>query len=292
MYSLVLRKLISKAVTYILAILVSLAILFPIVWLLNISLLPPQEIFTYPPKFLTEISLENYVKVLSGGMGEKYQIAATGGGTPFQVNLLNSLICAGSGSILAILLAIPAAYSLSRFRFPLANFFRYQILSFRLTPPIVVLVPLYLIYQATNLYDTHIGLVLVYILANLPLAVWLLIGFFKEVPIELEEAALIDGCTRISAVFRVVLPVASTGLISVAILSLLFTWNDFIFAFILTGNNVRTAPVALLGCISYEQIMWGQLAAQVLLTLIPIFIFVFFVQKYIIRGLTLGAIKG
>lgn len=161
----------------------------------------------------------------------------------------------------------------------------------RMFPPIAMVVPMFLVFRFINLLHTHWTLIIVYTVMNLPFAIWLMIGFFQDVPKEIDDAALVDGCNIWQTLWKVNVPAVAPGLVAAAILSIIFAWNEFLFAVILAGGNAKTLPVAVAGYITDRAIFWGPMSAASVVALIPILIFALFVQRYLVRGLTLGAIK-
>ena len=273
------RKVIRYAIQYILIILVLAFFMLPIYWTLVTSLKEPWEIIKTPPSFIPEKPiLDNYMSILSN--------------VEFTSKIKNSVIACFGSLAIALITGLPAAYVISRLRFKGSNSIYYTYITFRMLPPFVFLIPLYVLYRMSGLYDTWIGLILAYCVITVPLTVWMMVGYYDGLPPELEEAALVDGCNRRQVFTRIVLPLSVPGIASTSLLNLIFTWNDFIFALILTSYNAATVPIGLLGFIGYTEIKWGMLAAATIIASIPLLAVAFFVQKYLIRGLTFGAIKG
>ena len=189
-------------------------------------------------------------------------------------------------------IAVPAAYSFARFRFRGRRDLLFWLLTNRMVPPITALLPLYLMMSSLKILDTWAALILVYLIINVPFSVWMMKGFFEEIPSELEEAALVDGCSRWQAFIRVVVPIAIAGLAATATFSFIFAWNDFIFALILTGYKSKTVMVGIAGFWSSIDLRWTLLAAAGSVYLIPPFTVAMVFRKYIIRGMTFGAVKG
>ena len=185
---------------------------------------------------------------------------------------------------------MPAAYVLARYRFRGNADLGFWILSTRMTPPVAMLIPFFVLYVRTGLVDTYAGLIVAHLALNISVIVWLMRSFFEDLPPELEEAAFVDGASWFGAFRRVCLPVAAPGIAAVAILSFLFSWNEFLFALVLT-EQIRTVPVGLYQFVGYQQIRWGELSAAAVLMLAPVLAFVFLFQKRLVRGLTLGAVK-
>jgi multiple sugar transport system permease protein len=213
------------------------------------------------------------------------------GPSDFVDKLRNSVIIAVSSTVLSVGLGLLSAYAFSRYDIRGKGDLLFFILSTRMLPPVVVTIPIFLMYRAVGLYDTHIGMILLYTAFNLSFSVWLLKGFIDEIPKEYEEAALVDGYSRLQAFRKVVLPQAATGIVATAVFCLIFAWNEFAFALMLTGEKARTAPAAIpsqLGQSGYE---WGSIAAGSLLFLIPVVIVTFALRNYLLRGVTFGAIR-
>jgi multiple sugar transport system permease protein len=220
--------------------------------------------------------------------------AGSGGGFYYSVPYITtSLIVALFSTALVILIATPAAYSLSRFTFRRRQDLTFWMLSTRMMPPIVAALPLFFMYRQANLIDTYPGVILVHTVINIPLAVLLLKSFFDEVPYDLDEAAMVDGATRWQAFWKVIIHYILPGLAAAAILSFIFSWNEFLLTLTLSRTAVRTMPVAAsMFDTSTGGTEWGALAAFGTTAMIPVFIFVLFVQRNLVRGLTMGAVKG
>ena len=251
--------------------------LFPVYWLFMISFKTPDEIFHVPPLWLPgQIQFDNYWVLFKGG-----DVMA----------IWNSLIVAGASSILAIVLGTFCAYSLARFNTGGKNLAMW-IISQRMMPPIAVVFPVFLIYVYFGMVDTYLGLILLYTAFNLPYVIWMMRGYIADIPLELEESALIDGCTRWQTLWKVVFPMARSGLMATAIFTFVFAWNDFLFALVLTRTNVITFPVQLTHYMGGQSNFWSKIAAMSVLGTLPIFIAVTLMQRYLVRGISLGAVKG
>ncbi len=211
--------------------------------------------------------------------------------SPFGAYFGNSLIVAGSSTFIALALGSLAAYSLARFRFRGQEQLSFWIISIRMTPPVAAAIPMFILMRQLGLLDTRTGLVIAYTTLNLPFAIWLMKGFFADIPVDLEESAMVDGCSRFGAFRRIAFPLSAPGLVATAIFCFIFTWNEFFFALILTGTRAQTLPVTITSFIRETGIMWGQMFAAAVLIMAPMVIFTLFVQKYLVRGLTLGAVK-
>jgi multiple sugar transport system permease protein len=220
--------------------------------------------------------MEAYEKIFTGGMLKAFA---------------NSLKIAGIDIVLALFFGIPAAYSLARFKSKLNENIGFWFLSIRMAPAFGVIVPIYIVIRSLKLLDSIFAVNLAHLLINLPFAIWLLKGYFEEMPIAIEESALIDGATRLQVLLRIVLPPSMPMVISVAILTFMFSWNEFLFVFVLTSSEGATVPVlvaSLAGTMTFD---WPLMCAVSIGAMVPAFIFVLIVQRFIVRGLTLGAIK-
>jgi multiple sugar transport system permease protein len=204
---------------------------------------------------------------------------------------LNSAIISLATTCFSLLIGSMAAYGLARLKFRRKEDLSFWILSTRMFPPIATIIPIYLLFRNLSLLDTHIALILVYTTFNLGFSVWMMQGFFAEIPVELEEFAYIDGCTRWQVLTRIIYPLARPGLAATAIFCLIFSWNEYLFAVILSGRQSRTMPVIAAGAITDRGVMWGDLTAVAVLIAIPVMIFASLVQKHLVRGLTFGALK-
>jgi multiple sugar transport system permease protein len=204
----------------------------------------------------------------------------------------NSTVVAVVTSIMTLTTSCLAAYSLSRFRFAGRKFLAFLIIATRMLPPIATTVPIFLLMNSLKLVDSHFALIASYTAINIPFAVWMLRGFMDEIPTDLEEAAMIDGCSRLQALVRVTLPLVAPGVAATAVFAFLLAWNDFALALILTNKEAKTLPLIVVSFITEEGILWGPMAAAATLILLPPVVFVVLAQRHLARGLTLGAVKG
>src|SRR6201999_273255 len=209
----------------------------------------------------------------------------------FVEGFSNSLIIGFGSTFLAVFLGVLAAYGFSRFRVPLADDLLFFILSTRMMPPIAVAIPIYLMFRYLGLTDTKLGMIMLYTAVNVSLAVWLLKGFMDEIPREYEEAAMVDGYTRLQAFFKVVLPQATTGIAATAIFCLIFAWNEYAFAVLLTSGDAQTAPPFIPIIIGEGGQDWPAVAAGTTLFLIPIVVFTVLLRRHLLRGITFGAVR-
>ncbi len=252
--------------------------LFPLFWIFLMSIKKPVDIIATPPKFIFTPTLQNYADVLSR--------------PDFLLPFKNSVIVSVGSLLLSLIIGLPAAYALARMDFRLKEDLAFSFLSLRFAPELIVLLPLFVIYQSFGLYDTYIGLILVYQLITFPLMVWMMRSFFEDVPKELEEAVQIDGGTWFTSFRMIVTRIALPGLAASCVLSFIYAWNHFVFALVLASQRTQVITGGLLQFISFEQIQWGSMAAGVMLAIIPEFFVAVFALRYMIRGLTAGTVKG
>jgi multiple sugar transport system permease protein len=265
------------------AILIALIVtLFPIYWIAANSFKYDIDIFAVPPEwFPKNPTLKHYVETFIE--------------RPFLRYTFNSLVVAVATTIVSLVFGTMAGYALARFRYP--GNWRYQtsfwILSTRMMPPIVSIIPLYLFFLFFELINTKTALVIAYTAFNLPFATWMMKSYFQDLPVELEEAAMVDGDTRWGAFFRVALPLARPGLAATAIFCLIISWNEFLLALILTlTEESQTLPIGIAGRVTQYNTYWGEISAAGFMACVPIMIFAFIVQKHLVRGLSFGAVKG
>ncbi|MGH9862288.1 MAG: carbohydrate ABC transporter permease [Candidatus Acidiferrales bacterium] len=256
--------------------------LFPLYWLVLTALKTQTEMFSMPPVWWPEQFTLGYFREIL-----------------FESSLgrlaWNSVVVAAGSTLLSLFAGTLGAYSLSRFRLPfrLNRHISFWILSTRAFPPIVSIVPLYLILRSVDLVDTRLGLVLAYAVFNLPFVVWMMKGFFDELPPELEESALVDGDTPFGAFWRIILPLVRPGLAATALFCLIVAWNEFLFALVLTQSEAAmTLPVGIANQVTQYEIRWGAMSAAGVMAMIPLFVVALLVQRHLVRGLSYGAVKG
>jgi len=256
---------------------ITLFFLFPIYWLFMISFKTPEEIFSYPPTWWpAQLQFSSYAVLFKDGDA---------------TTVLNSFIVAGCSTVLAMLLGTLCAYALARYRTGGDNLANW-IISQRMVPPIAVVFPIFLLYVFFGLVDTYIGLILLYTAFNLPYVIWMMRGYILDIPRALEEAALVDGYTRWQVLWKVVFPMCRAGLFATAIFTFVFAWNEFLFALVLTRTEVTTYTVQVTHYFGGQSNFWGKISAMSVLGTLPIFIIVGFMQRYLVRGMSLGAVKG
>lgn len=250
---------------------------FPIFWIFLMAFKTSVDAFTLPPKLIFEPVLENFERVFQNSY--------------FISNYRNSFILAFSSTLLSLLLGVPTAYAITRFQFRGKRLLSFWILVTRMAPASAMVVAYFMILNHLNLIDTLPGLIVVYMSFNIGYIIWMVRGFILSVPIECEEASVIDGCTRFQSFIKITLPLCVPGIVSVGIQAFIFAWNEFLYALILTRTNWKTAPIAVLSYITSEGIAWGELAAASMLIVLPVLVLALCVQKYIVSGLTMGVGK-
>ena len=269
---------IRKALLFVLAVVLMLIAIIPVIWFVLVSFQPKDVAQAGGLTFHFQPTLENYINVFSKMNYLKF--------------IKNSLIVCGCSTLLVVLLASLTSYALTRRKTEFTNSLSWWILSNKMFPPIAIVIPIYLVMSKIHLLDTYVGLILVYLAANLPYAVWMLISFFDDIPISLDEAGRIDGCTNLQILQKVVFPLAGPGVLSTGIFVFVLTWSEFLMALLLTGTNTKTLPVTIAAFITDRGIEWGSMAAAGTALIIPLAIMFYSIQKYLVRGLAFGAVKG
>jgi len=248
----------------------------PIIWTAITAIKPTELISSYPVVWFFRPTLDHFRVIF------------------LEDNILgplvNSTIIAVLSTLGVLAIAAPASYALSRFRIPFGSQLASYFLSARMAPPVTVVLPLFLIFRNLDLIDTHTALIAIYITVNMPFAIWMIKGFFDEIPKELDEAALLDGCSRFHAFVRIILPLTAPGLAATAIISFIFAWNEFLFAILLTNFHARTLPVAASALMTDRMVLWGELCATAVVIYSPVVLFAMLVRKYLIKGFTFGAV--
>ncbi|WP_171180167.1 carbohydrate ABC transporter permease [Ruegeria sp. HKCCD8929] len=267
----------QTVLVYLLLAVVLIVFLTPIYLIASSSVKPSPIMFQKPPAFLFTPTLEHYESLF--------------GMRPFAKFMLNSLVVSFGSTAFSLTFGTLAAYAISRIRHKRMNDVAFWILSMRMFPPIAVVVPYYIIFKTVGLLDTPLALIIVYSTANIPLTVWLMKGFFDEVPMALEEAAAVDGYGLFETFWRITLPLAAPGLAVSAVFCFVFSWNEFLFALMLTGSEAQTVTVAVMSFWSSDAVQWGRIMAGSFIILIPGVIFVLTCQRWLVRGLTMGSVK-
>lgn len=261
--------------------------LFPIFWMVVISLKSTDQLFT--TQFSFDPTLDNYRAILFGDTRAAAGVIAR---QEFPIKFLNSLIASSGAVIVSLLVGVPAAYALSRYNFRGKEDLAFTFLSFRFAPELVVIIPLSVLYRQLGLYDTFFGIIWVYQLVTLPLLIWVLRSYFEDISPDIEQAAMVDGYPWWQIFWKILLPLVRPGLAASALLAFVFAWNNFIFPLVLGASNVQTVTVAALGYISSAQAFFNRMAAAAIISSIPQIILAMSIQRYLIRGLSFGAVKG
>ena len=288
----------------------ALVTMIPLIWIFLTGFKTPPDSISYPPKVVFEPSMEGYCNLFTtrsrqteeyiknlppatdacDSLARKNSMVVVSRSN-YLPRFLNSLIIAGGSTLLSVGLGVMAAYAFSRFKVPGKDDLMFFILSTRMMPPIAVAIPIYLMYRELGLSDTKLGMILLYSAVNVSLAVWLLKGFIDEIPREYEDAAMVDGYTRLQAFRKVVLPQAATGIVATAIFCLIFAWNEYAFAVLLTSGEAQTAPPFIPIIIGEGGQDWPAVAAGTTLFLVPILVFTVLLRKHLLRGITFGAVR-
>lgn len=300
----------SKRVAGTIVVLYAVITMVPLAWIFMTGFKTPNDAISYPPKIVFNPSLEGYVNLFTTRTRQTPEYMASlpppetwydrlvrsrnmviAGPSKFGERFMNSVIIGFGSTFLSVFLGTLAAYAFSRFRIPLADDLLFFILSTRMMPPIAVAIPIFLMYRTLGLSDTHLGMIILYTAVNISLAVWLLKGFVDEIPREYEEAAMIDGYTRFQAFVKVVLPQMATGIAATAIFCLIFAWNEYAFALLLTSGTAQTAPPFIPTIIGEGGLDWPAVAAGATLFLLPVLVFTILLRKHLLRGITFGAVR-
>ncbi|MCB1463069.1 MAG: carbohydrate ABC transporter permease [Nitratireductor sp.] len=273
------RKALKLFFTYVALATLVIVLLFPVLWILSISLKTRLQVISTPPLLIWTPTLDNYREVLSKGA--------------FIPGLWNSLLVAGGSVLLSLGIGVPAAYSMARLRYAGKETIYYILLLMRMLPPIAVLIPMYMLFDALGIRNTRASVALAYTTFSLPVVVWVMRSVFQELPKEIEESATVDGASRWTTFVQIVLPLTRPGMVAVAILCLLVAWNDFLFASVLTSTATQTLPVLVASYSAFELgVEWGPLAAAGMLVITPVILVSILAQKHLVVGLSAGATKG
>jgi multiple sugar transport system permease protein len=262
---------------FILTTFVVICFLFPVLWMFLTSIKTRLDAFAMPPVWIFKPTLENYRSLLLE--------------EPFFKYLWNSFFISSIAAILAGVLGTPTAYALSRFKFKGKNLFAFWILASRIAPPMALVLPFFIMFREVNLVNSYLSIIVIYMTLNLAFVVWMMRGYFEQVPVSIEEAAKIDGCSIFGTLRRVTLPLVSQGLSATMVFCFMANWSEFVLALIFTGIETRTAPVLISGFVTVEGIRWGMIGAAGTIVNLPVIIFAMLLQKYFVTGLTSGAVK-
>ncbi len=271
------RRNLGLIFSHLILIIASLIIFLPILWVMRTSFANRLIAYKIPPVWFFTPTLENYITIF-----QKY---------PFQQYFYNSLLVSSVAALIALFVGSLAAYSIARFK-TWDPFLRLSMLSTQMLPPITLVIPIFLLARLLHLWDSYLALILAYLSFNLPYTVWILIGFFQSIPLDLEEAAMIDGCSRFEAFLRIVLPISLPGLLAAGVFNFILNWNEFLFALILTGRETRTLPVAIASLWTQQGVQIGAVSAATFLVILPIILLTWLIQKSLVRNLMFGSIKG
>ena len=270
------RRAFFHTIRFVVALFALLFFLFPIFWIFMTAFKDGDWIYKSPPVWIApNPTLQHFALFVESGGWKAFS---------------NSLVISGLATLLALLIGSLAAYGLARYKVGGDNL-PFFILSQRFMPPVAVIFPFLLIFKTLKWMDTYQALVIVYLTFNLPYVVWMMRGFFLEIPVEIEESALVDGCSPLGAFWRIALPLAAPGLVATGVFCFIFAWAEFFFAVCLTRNDAVPLSVFLVNYFGKHQVMWGQIASTSIIAMLPLFLASFFMQRYLVRGLTLGAVK-
>jgi len=262
--------------------------LFPILWIFLMSFQTNEQVLRIPPSLFFEPTTINYASLITG----KLQTSAGSMDLAFMQNLGNSVLLSTCSVALALVLGVPAAYAFARFKFPLSEDIAFTLLSFRFAPPLLVLLPLALYFQDIGLNDTYIGLIWVYQLIALPLILWIVRGYFEDISPDIEYAYRIAGHSWLQTFTRIAIPLAMPGIAAAGLLAFIFCWNNFVFALILASADKQPVTVGALAFVTASGIQYGQIAAAIVLSVTPTLALALYAQRYLVEGLSLGAVKG
>jgi len=252
----------------------------PILWMILTSLKPVNEIVTVPISYLPKkFTFANYAKLWSS--------------TDFPAYFKNSMIVSSACAILTSIVAIFAGYSLARFKFKGKNITLFMFLATQMVPVVVIIIPLFLVFSQFNLLDKLSGLIVIYLVLNIPFCTVMIRGFFERIPVSLEEAAMIDGCSRVESLFRIIIPIMLPGIVATFVFAFIGAWNDLFFSIMfINSETIKTIPVGINTFIGKYEIDWGVMSAAAVVALIPVFIMFGMIQRYLVQGLTNGSVKG
>jgi multiple sugar transport system permease protein len=251
------------------------AFLAPLAWMVLGSFKTTVDFLAYPPALLFRPTLANYAQVFADNNFPRY--------------VINSTVVAGGATLIGLLLGLPAAYALARYRRTAVGV---VLLAARMAPGIAFLIPLFVMFLSVHMVGGYTSLIASHLIFTLPLTVWMMVGFIEAIPREVEQAALIDGCRITGVLMRIVVPLAAQGIAATSILAFIASWNNFLFALVLSNDRTKTLPVAVLGYIGYNSIEWGTLMAAATFITLPVLVLALCVQRYIVRGLVAGAVSG
>lgn len=272
-------KLIGLGVKYVLFVLMILSWAFPVIWVILTSFKDRTDIFTLPPKIFFNPTIEHYIEAFVRS-------------SDIAHGILNSIIIATITTMLTLLVAVPAGYAFSRVTFKFRSQLSFFALISQMAPPIGLIIPYFFILSRTQMLDTYTGLIAIHMTLTVPFSIWLMITYFQDLPVSLEESAAIDGASPFNTFLRVVLPTAWGGVGVTAIFAFIESWNEFLYAVVLTGSRTKTVPVAIFSFLTTEESLWGPFTATGVTIMTPVILVALFAQRQMIKGMTLGATKG
>ncbi|MBL4645524.1 MAG: sugar ABC transporter permease [Hyphomicrobiales bacterium] len=268
--------------------LIILFFMFPIFWIFLMSFQTNETILRVPPSIFFEPTITNYKAIITGTL----ETAAGSLEISFMGNLFNSLFLSTTSVAVGLILGVPAAYAFARLKFRGSEDIAFTLLSFRFAPPLLVLLPLTIYFQQMGLADTYIGLIWVYQLIVLPLILWIVRGYFEDIPVDIEYAYRIAGHSWFATFRKIALPLAGPGIAAAGLLAFIFAWNNFIFALVLASADKQPVTVGALAFITASGIQYGQIASGIVMSIAPTFALAMYAQRYLVEGLSLGAVKG
>jgi multiple sugar transport system permease protein len=268
---------VASILKYVFVVLAAAFVLFPLYWGAVMSIKPAGDYLQYPPVWFPDEPTTKHWDVLDQVRGWQ--------------GFRNSLVVAISTTVASVVLGAACAYSMARFRTG-GKHLAFWVLSQRIMPPVAAIIPIFLLFRHVDLLDTYQGLILLYTVFTLPFSVWMTMTYFRQLPPDIEESALVDGCTRWQALWKVAVPLAAPGLVSAAVFAFIFSWTDFLFALLLTSDSAVTLPVVVSGFVGVQASLLGELGALAVLSMIPAFTLGLLVQRHLVRGLTFGAVRG
>jgi multiple sugar transport system permease protein len=270
------RKALRNGFTHLFLMLFSLLILLPVLWTLRTSFAPEVVAYEIPPRLVYTPTVKHYVELFRVNQ--------------FQLFFRNSLIISIGSTLVSVPVATLGGYAFARYRTG-GRGLQFSVIGTQMLPGVVLILPIFVIFTAVKLTDSLAGMIIAYMAFNIPFLVWILMGFFEGVPVDIEEAAAIDGLSPLGTLLRIIIPVSTPGILSSAILSFIMCWNEFLFALILTGSATKTVPVSLAAMVTQRGVLIGKVSAGTALAIIPMIVISIFVKKYLVKGLTLGAVK-
>ncbi|HTU53055.1 MAG TPA: carbohydrate ABC transporter permease [Acetobacteraceae bacterium] len=278
----------GKAARSLAKVLVVLFFMFPIFWILVMSFQTNGEILSLPPKLVFTPTLLNYASLLVGHLKTSVGMLTI----TFMRNVMNSFILSAGSVALALVLGVPAAYAFARFKFRFSEDIAFTLLSLKFAPALLVVLPVALEFQQIGLDNTYVGLIWIYQLITLPLILWIVRSYFEDVSPDIEYAYRVDGHSWLGGFVKIAIPLAGPGIAAAGLLAFIFAWNDFIFALVLASGPKQPVTVGALAFVTASGIQYGQIAAAVVLSIIPTFAIALYAQRWLVEGLSLGAVKG